>query len=188
MGIKPLTEPDEMDFPVVFAETVLLLMILLVYSCIAPIMSYVMLMIFVVLLVTYMNQFIFIYSATNDQGAVFWSKMIKIILLCMLIAQVTLIGVMGIKESALSSTLLIPLFCATVLFALYLEQQHYKVTNYLPSTICRLTDDENRGTLDYTFLSGQYIQPALKAKPMQPDPFDETEDDIKQKEALNPII
>ena len=53
MGLEPLSDPEEMDFPMAFAEVVLYCMVLLVYSCIAPIMSYVMLLIFFLLLVTY---------------------------------------------------------------------------------------------------------------------------------------
>lgn len=67
MGLSPLTEPEEMDFPLAFAENVLYVMILLVYSCIAPIMSYVMLFVFTLTLVTYQNQFIFIYPVKFDQ-------------------------------------------------------------------------------------------------------------------------
>eukprot|EP00551_Chaetoceros_affinis_P015053 CAMPEP_0203709506 /NCGR_PEP_ID=MMETSP0091-20130426/62140_1 /ASSEMBLY_ACC=CAM_ASM_001089 /TAXON_ID=426623 /ORGANISM="Chaetoceros affinis, Strain CCMP159" /LENGTH=650 /DNA_ID=CAMNT_0050586571 /DNA_START=87 /DNA_END=2039 /DNA_ORIENTATION=+ len=188
MGIKPLTEPDELDIPVVFAESILFLMILLVYSCIAPIMSYIMLMVFVVKLVTYMNQFFFIYSGKDDQGGILWSRMMKMILLCMLIAQVTLGGIMSIKASALSSTLLIPLLCTTIVFALYLEQEHYKVTHYLPSTICKFTDVQNEGKIDMTFLDGQYIQPALKAKEMHPSPFDEADMAVEATKVLSPVV
>ena len=176
MGLKPLTAPAEMDFPMVFAENILYLMILLVYSCIAPIMSYVMLLIFTMLLVTYTNQFIFIYNAASDEGGVLWSKMVKIILLCMLIAQVTLVGIMSIKQSVLSSTLLLPLIGFTILFALYLEQEHYKVTFFLPSTNCRHADIANQDKLDKTCLSGQYVQPALWTKVLVPSSISSDEE------------
>jgi hypothetical protein len=164
MGLEPLTEPELMDFPLAFAEVVLYCMILLVYSCIAPIMSYVMFIIFGLLLITYSNQFIFVYSAKFDQGGVLWSRMVKITLFSMLVAQATLIGIMSMKQSTLSSTLLVPLSWITILFALYLEQQHYRVTEYLPSTICKRVDSKNHGKLDMSFLEGQYAQPALKTK------------------------
>ena len=175
IGLEPLTKPEEMDFPMAFAEVVLYFMILLVYSCIAPIMSYVMFVMFGLLLITYKNQFIFIYSAHSDQGGILWTRMIKITLVAMLIAQVTLIGIMSIKQSALSSALLVPLGWGTFLFGLYLEQQHYKVTNSLPSTLCKRADRKNRGRLDKTFLEGQYIQPSLKVKILLPTHFNDEE-------------
>ena len=169
LSLVPLTEPDQMQFPTVFADVILYIMILLVYSCIAPIMSYVMFVIFAMLLVTYRNQFIFIYNAKDDQGGLLWSKTMKSILLTIFIAQFTLIGVMTIKQSVLSVTLLLPLLTITTLFSLYLEQQHYRVTNCLPSTICKHVDGMNEGKLDKSFLEGQYIQPALKAKILLPE-------------------
>ena len=166
MGLESFTEPEEMRirFPLVFSEIVLYIMILLVYSCIAPIMSYVMLFAFGLLLLTYLNQFIYIYNAVSDEGGDLWPKMAKITLVATLIAEVTLAGVMSIKESVLSSTLMIPLICGTILFILYLEQQHYRVTLFLPSTLCKLEDAKNKETLDFSFLKEQYIQSALRIK------------------------
>lgn len=175
MGLEPLTTPEEMNFPLPFAEIVLYCMILLVYSCIAPIMSYVMFIIFVILLVTYSNQFIFIYSVHFDEGGALWARLMRILCFALVIAQVTLIGIMSIKNSALSSSLLVPLCWFTIFFSLYLEQQHYKVTNHLPSTICRKVDAMNHGKLDKSFLHGQYVQPALKQKILLPDNFDDEE-------------
>lgn len=164
MGFSPLTEPDEMDFPISMAEIILYIMILLVYGCIAPIMSYVMLMAFGLMLITFTNQFIFIYTAASDEGGSLWPKMVKVTLICVVIAELILIGLMSLNQSVLSSILLIPLLCCSILFIVYLEQQHYRVINVVPSTMCKLEDRENEEKLDKSFLKGQYTQPALKAK------------------------
>lgn len=174
MGLEPFTEPEELRirFPLVFSEILLYIMILLVYSCIAPIMSYVMLFAFILLLITYLNQFIYIYSnAESDEGGDLWPKMVKIMLVAILIAEVTLAGVISIKEAIISSTLMIPLICGTCLFILYLEQQHYRVTLFLPSTLCKLEDAKINKKLDKSFLKEQYIQPALRKK-IEPSPIE----------------
>ena len=145
-------------------------------------MSYVMIIVFLLLLVTYSNQFIFVYSSKSDQGGVLWSKMMKITLFSMMLAQVTLIGIMSIKQSSISSTLLVPLAWITLFFSLYLELQHYKVTNFLPSTKCRRIDAANKGTLDMSFLQGQYVQPALKTKIVEPNPYDHEEEEVNNGE------
>ena len=96
--------------------------------------------------------------------------MMKITLFSLLIAEVTLIGIMTIKKSALSSSLLVPLCWMTILFAIYLEQEHYKVSHHLPSTVCKKIDVRNHvNGMDKGFLKGKYIQPALKEKYVQPD-------------------
>ncbi len=174
LGLEPLTEPEEMDYPLIFAEVVLYLMIVLVYSCIAPLMSFVMLILFVVMLVTYQNQFIYVYSSVHDQGGILWTRMVKILLFYMIVAEVTLIGIMSIKQSAISSSLLVPLAWCTFLFAVYLQQQHYRVANYLPSTIAKRQDLKNHGR-DASFLKDAYIQPALKTKILLPSGLNDEE-------------
>ncbi len=183
MGLAPLTEPEKLEFPTVLGDIILYMMILLVYSCIAPIMSYVMFVIFGMLLVTYKNQFIYIYNAKHDEGGNLWSKTVRAILLIMFIAQFTLIGIMSLKQSVVCSTLLVPLLAITSLFALYLEQEHYKVTVFLPSTICNYVDTINEGRLDKSFLQGQYVQPALKAKILLPN--DSTNENENEEERSN---
>eukprot|EP00551_Chaetoceros_affinis_P006458 CAMPEP_0203685338 /NCGR_PEP_ID=MMETSP0090-20130426/48496_1 /ASSEMBLY_ACC=CAM_ASM_001088 /TAXON_ID=426623 /ORGANISM="Chaetoceros affinis, Strain CCMP159" /LENGTH=1259 /DNA_ID=CAMNT_0050554529 /DNA_START=115 /DNA_END=3894 /DNA_ORIENTATION=- len=175
LGLEPLTEAEEMDYPLIFAEVVLYFMIVLVYSCIAPIMSFVMMILFILLLVTYQNQFIYVYSSVNDQGGLLWPRMVKMLLFYMIIAEVTLIGIMSIKQSAISSTLLVPLAWCTVLFGMYLQQQHYNVTNYLPSTIAKGRDVKNHGRLDTSFLKDAYMQPALMTKILLPEDFNDEE-------------
>jgi hypothetical protein len=186
MSLQSLTELGDMNFPMAFAEIALYIMILLVYSCIAPIMSYVMLLILAILLITYQKQLIFIYSAVNDQGGMLWAEMVKIIVWCIFvfIAQITLLGtcIMSFKQSALSSTLLIPLICCTVIFTVYLQQQHCIVTNYLPPNICKHTDIQNHGKIDYVFLKGQYIQPALHTNILLPNYFKDEENNIENYE------
>jgi len=173
MGLQPLTVPDEMDYPMAFAEILLYLTILLVYSCIAPIMSFVMLFLFMILMVTYRNQIIYIYTSENDLGGMLWEKTIKILIFCMIVAQLTLIGVLSLKQSAISSVLVVPLTPLTILFAIYLSQEHFKVTQVLPSTLCKHEDTKNFGSIDLSFLKDQYMQPALKTKELLPSNFED---------------
>jgi len=164
-GLAPLTEPEEMEsFPLSFAEIILYMVFLLVYSCIAPIMSYIMFVAFGVMLLVYQNQFIYIYDPTGDEGGAMWSKFVKIMLASVLMSEIVLIGIMSLNKSVLSLILMIPLVIGTVLFMIYIGQEHYKVIDRLPSTIGKLEDEKNETTLNKAFLRGQYLQPALKAK------------------------
>ena len=72
--LKPHAELEEMDYPTIFSEIVLYCIL----ACIAPIMSYVMIIMFSILLITFKSQFIFNGIARNDPGGVLWSRMIKL--------------------------------------------------------------------------------------------------------------
>lgn len=175
MGILPMIEPEEMDFVPLLAQMVLYFMINLVYSCIAPVMSYFMLLAFGILSLTFRHQLIYTYSAKNDQGGVMWPRMINLLILCIYISEFTLLGILTLKKGAIAAPLLIPLIICTFVFVLYIKQQHFRIAEFVPSTICKATDTVIKGDFDITFLQNQYLQPSLKEKTMFPENFPENE-------------
>jgi len=167
--LKPLSEPDEMEYPKVFSELILYVMVTMIYSCIAPIMSYFSLLTFGVLSLVYRHQFVYIYNKDNDTGGKLWSQMIMLLIVCMVISEITLIGIVVIKKSALAAFFLAPLLGVSILFYFYIQQQHFRVTKFLPSTLSKLEDLKNHSTLDRSFLQGKYLQPSLQVKTLLPD-------------------
>lgn len=177
MGILPITEPAEMEYPMLFAEMILYFMINLVYSCIAPIMSYILLICFGLLSVVFRHQLIYTYTTENDDGGKLWSSAIMLLITCMIVSELTLIGIVFLKLAFIPGVLLIPLIVCTFLFASYLKQQHFKVTEFVPSTICVAMDDKNQD-MELDFLKGQYKQSALTEKTVYPENFTENEADV----------
>jgi len=168
MGILPMTEAEEMEYPMLFAEMILYFMINLVYSCIAPIMSYILLICFGLLNLVFRHQLIYTYSRENDDGGKLWSSAIMLLITCMIISEFTLIGIVFLKKAFIPGVLLIPLIACTFLFTSYIKQQHFLVTQYVPSTLCSAVDKANKD-LDLSFLKDKYLQPALAVKEEYPD-------------------
>jgi hypothetical protein len=183
MGILPMSEADEMEYPMLFAEMILYFMINLVYSCIAPIMSYILLICFGLLNVVFRHQLIYTYSRENDDGGKLWSSAIMLLITCMIISEFTLIGIVMLKKAFIPGVLLIPLIACTFLFTSYIKQQHFLVTQYVPSTLCSAVDKANKD-LDLSFLKDKYLQPALAEKKEYADNLssEETLDHGKPKE------
>lgn len=152
-----------------YSEMALYFMVNLIYSCIAPVMSYFMLMTFTILSLVYRHQLIYIYTSKSDRGGKLWPCMINLLLVSILISEVTLIGIMSIKEGAVAAALLIPLVIVTVLFVFYIKQEHFRVTEFVPSTICKEEDIKNHGSLDMSLLSDKYLQPSLQVKYEYPE-------------------
>jgi hypothetical protein len=76
---------------------------------------------------------------------------------------------MFLKEGIVAASLLIPLLACTVLFLFYIKQEHFRITEFVPSTICNENDIRNHGTLDISFLHDKYLQPSMKVKLEFPD-------------------
>jgi len=127
-----------------------------------------MLLTFGILSLTYRHQLIYIYSTENDKGGKLWPRMIMLLVVCMFISEVTLIGIMSIKVGLIAASLMVPLFVATVFFLFYIKQQHFRVTEFVPSTLCKDEDIKNHDTLDISFLHNKYLQPSMKVKTEYP--------------------
>jgi hypothetical protein len=136
MGILPISEPEEMEYPMLFAELILYFMINLVYSCVAPIMSYILIIAFIILNVVFRHQLIYTYSRTNDDGGKLFGSAIKLLVTCMLISEVTLIGIVLLKKGYIAGGLLVPLIICTALFVSYIKKRHFLVTEYAPTSLC----------------------------------------------------
>jgi hypothetical protein len=174
MGILPMSESEEMEYPMLFAEMILYFMINLVYSCIAPIMSYILLICFGLLSLVFRHQLIYTYSRKNDDGGKLWSSAIMLLITCMVVSEFTLIGIVFLKEAFIPGVFLIPLIMCTFLFTSYIKQQHFLVTEHVPSTLCSAVDKANKNT-DLSFLEEKYLQPALSVKKEYPDNSSSTE-------------
>lgn len=83
----------------------------------------------------------------------------------MLISEITILGLLGLKQSVVASILMIPLLIVTVLFNIYVKQQHFSIAEHLPTAKC-LDVDVRKGEEGFQsdFLVGAYTQPALKSK------------------------
>ncbi len=78
-----------------------------VYQVIAPITSYIVGLCFFVLHPSFLHQFVYIYPTNPDSGGVIWLNFIRIIQTCMIIGQVTIAGLLGIKQASIGAPLMI---------------------------------------------------------------------------------
>jgi hypothetical protein len=88
----------------------------------------------------------------------------------MMIGEVTIAGFLALKKTPVASMLMIPLLVITILFIIYINQMHYKMSFYLPTGECMDIDDKHssRGNLDLAFMKGKYVQPELREKKVFP--------------------
>jgi hypothetical protein len=118
----------------------------------------------------YRNQFVYCYPF-KETGGKLWGEFTNIMVVAMLIAEIVLAGVLGIKKATVATPLIIPLIIITFLFKAYIDQQHYFVTKHLPGRRCievdRLAHDDP--TFDFSFVEGKYTQNALRANTIPVD-------------------
>jgi calcium permeable stress-gated cation channel len=171
LGIfQPLRHVFQFSQADILSSIILLYMVLFVYAAIAPIVSFVAAFCFWWIRVTYTNQNLFIYSRMPDSGGKLWPKAIRILLSCMIIAEIVTLGILGLRQSFIAIPLMVPLIVISALFYGYVNQQHFKVAEHLTADACMQAEMKQQGNFDIRALvEGQYIQPAMQRRTAFPE-------------------
>jgi hypothetical protein len=170
-GIYSLEEPPEFWHAKAFAQIILYFVVFFVYAPIAPVTTFFLYFCFILLESGYRYQFIHNYPRPFDTGGKLWLVFIKFTLACMLISQLTLIGLLALKESFYAGPVMIPLMAITILFVNLVNLKLVQVTKYLPTRDCLIIDriKNESGVVDDPFARGKYLQPALRAELVEPE-------------------
>jgi len=160
--LYPLESPRKFEHAKSSGSVVLYFMVFFVYSCLAPISSFFLLFMFYLMEVGYRYQFYCNYPTRPDSGGQYWIGFFHILLGCLMVAELTLLGFLLLKQSFYAVPSLVPLLVFTCLFIYYLD--HYKlfVANQLPTSLAIRVDKE-RLLNDYKFMKGVYVQPCIAA-------------------------
>lgn len=169
--LRPLSDPIEFEHAQVFANVVLFFMVIFVYAVISPIINYFMALCFFLMGTGYRYQFISNYPPTPDSGGKLWYGFVTICMSCMVIAQITLVGLLALKKATYALPCMAPLMAITVYFTHYLRGKHSYVTSHLPTRDCLHLDRKHVANAmdDFDFIKNKYLQPALLAIDEKPE-------------------
>ena len=135
-AVPPLCRTLSVDVSFVSLQ-VLYFMVLFVYSVISPLTNFIMAFVFLALGTILRHQFVYVYPTTPDSGGKIWIGFIRIIISCMIIAEVTseyfrisvvclclsrlirifffesVLGLLGLKKASIATPIFIPLLVGT---------------------------------------------------------------------------
>jgi hypothetical protein len=169
MGLRPFADPVKFYHSYWLAFTVLYFMVYFVYTTIAPISNYFMLACFLIQKTCILNQLVHIYPPFPDSGGRLWLKFFGFVPWGMMISQVTIIGMLGLKRASTAAAAMIPLFVGTILFTYFVRKEHFQMAKLLSAKECAEADMKHTlDGVDWDFLHGRYAQPELRARVVQP--------------------
>jgi hypothetical protein len=171
MGLRPLCDPVEFEHANLLAGTVLYFTVYFVYAALAPITCFFMFMCFTLMASGYRHQFVYIYPTFPDSGGKLWSGFLRMVPVCMIIAETTIVGMLALNKAAAASAMMIPLLVITILFTVYIHQKHFALTENLPAKDAVMSDLRNNAerAMDVTFLKEKYVQPELREREVFPE-------------------
>ena len=177
LGLRPLSNPYKIRYGTVFGADVLLFVVLFVYSSAAPLVNFFLGFVFFLMGSGYRYQFMHNYPKDPDSGGILFVAFVQVIQTCMTVAQVTTLLYLLLKRAYGAVPFMVPLIVTTLLFNLYLRQEHSRVATFLTSADCQhqdLEDEELASDIgEEADFRNQYVQPELRHKVLYPDNFDD---------------
>eukprot|EP00002_Diphylleia_rotans_P001178 TRINITY_DN10651_c0_g1_i1.p1 TRINITY_DN10651_c0_g1~~TRINITY_DN10651_c0_g1_i1.p1 ORF type:complete len:737 (-),score=121.95 TRINITY_DN10651_c0_g1_i1:103-2313(-) len=124
--------PQLISFGSVYPQLLLVLLISITYSTIAPVIIPVAFSFFAMNYFVYAYQLIFCVVSRCDTGGTFWPIAIRRLIFALIIYQLTLTGYFSIKLAAQQTPLMFPLIAATIVFYSFMERQFFDNWVHLP--------------------------------------------------------
>ena len=111
-GLREVNQPGPMAVASKLGSAFLVFLLGLVYAPLAPLLTYFAGLYFLVAEVIHRRQALYVYDPFMESKALFWPKLYDFMLAACIIAQLTLLGVLSLKESPAAAVIL-PLTIAT---------------------------------------------------------------------------
>ncbi|KAF8930060.1 hypothetical protein BGZ47_000771 [Haplosporangium gracile] len=129
--------PPEQNIGVVYSNATLAFVIVLIYSCIKPIILPFGLLYFTLGYVVYKYQVLYVFFRPNESNGKIWPMVYNRIMVGLLIFQSTMLGVLLLKKSYLFGALLVPLPIGTVWFWAWTTKAYKLTAEYVPLELLR---------------------------------------------------
>lgn len=173
IGLRYIAFTDPFDPTSPLADAFLVLLVTLTFASIAPLVCYFTGLYFLVAELIYRRQVLYVYQSTSFALGAFWPRLYKFLIVALVVAQLTMIGLLSLKKVAIQSVLVLVLIGVILLFHYYVERLFPRVAKYLPLADC-VHLDSVRGRRDpnatFYFLDNVYRQPAMMQRgPVRPD-------------------
>ena len=157
LGMTRITEPGQMTFASKLGSAFVVFLLSVVYAPLAPLLTYFTGLYFLVAEVVQRRQALYIHDPFLESQAMFWPQLYDFVLAACLIAQITLLGVLSLKESPAAAAVL-PLILATIVAFNYISRRMSGESKYL--ALDRAVDTDAIREEDEWF-DTEYYQPEL---------------------------
>ncbi|CAI5744084.1 unnamed protein product [Peronospora destructor] len=167
-GLRNIAQTDPFDPTNTLADCFLVLLVTLTFAPIAPLVCYFTWFFFFVSEIVYRRQVLCVYKPTCFALGAYWPRMFKFCIIALVVAQLTLIGILSLKKAAVPPIFVIVLIVIVLVFNYHVITLYPRAAKYLPLMDCvRL--DSARGlheptTPKFFFLDNVYRQPAMNQR------------------------
>ncbi|CAK8998364.1 CSC1-like protein At4g02900 [Durusdinium trenchii] len=131
-GLHTIDHPHSGMLERVISTVCLCFSIGLTYSVVAPFMTMLALLYFVIATVVYRQQILYVYTSEREGAGILFPKVFRALMTSVLIFQLIMVGIFSVNASPSSVTLMLPLLFATLTFILFCENAYERPSKFLP--------------------------------------------------------
>ncbi|KAF9933161.1 hypothetical protein FBU30_006327 [Linnemannia zychae] len=129
--------PPEQNVGVVYSNATLAFVIVLIYSCMKPIILLFGLLYFAIGFLVYKYQILYIFFRPNESNGQMWPMVYNRIMIGLLIFQSTMVGIFMMKKSYVFGSLLVILPIGTVWFWIWTTKAYKLTAEFIPLELLR---------------------------------------------------
>ncbi|KAF9197158.1 hypothetical protein BGZ49_002561 [Haplosporangium sp. Z 27] len=134
--------PPELPYGVVYANSTLLFVVILIYSCINPTILIFGVIYFALAYFVYKYQLLYVYFHPNESGGQIWPMVYSRMTMGLIIFQLTMLGFFMLKHAYIFGIFLAPLPAGTFYFWIWTTETYKSTAKFMPLQILR-TDKKN---------------------------------------------
>ncbi len=167
-SVRSLSNPGWFPFAKIYAQDTLLVVVCCTYACIAPLILIAGLCYFAGAAYVYKHQMLYVYEPIFETGGKWWPRMARCIVVALMFAQATMIGMMILKETYTEIYFLVGILVFTSVYFWYVNKLYVPLAMQLPLDMAVSMDLEEEAENDLEGVEG-YTQPSLRESHVAPD-------------------
>ncbi|KAG0281103.1 hypothetical protein BGZ95_006779 [Linnemannia exigua] len=135
--------PPELPYGVVYSNATLAFVVILIYSCIKPMILVFGVIYFAVGYLVFKYQLLYVYFHPNESGGQIWPMVYNRLTLGLVTFQLTMLGLFMLKQAYFFGILLAPLPAGTVWFWYWTTNAYHLTARHIPLELMRPDQDED---------------------------------------------
>ncbi|KAG0055063.1 hypothetical protein BGZ83_009699 [Gryganskiella cystojenkinii] len=134
--------PPQLPYGVVYSNATLAFVIILIYSCIKPVIMIFGVIYFAIGYLVFKYQLLYVYFHPNESGGQIWPMVYNRVTLGLLVFQLTMLGFFMLKQAFFFGVLMAPLPAGTIWFWYWTTDMYKLTARYIPLELLRPTFEE----------------------------------------------
>ncbi|RKP27704.1 hypothetical protein SYNPS1DRAFT_12284, partial [Syncephalis pseudoplumigaleata] len=131
-SLQQRTTPMSFPYFYYFPLHILMLVIAMIYAVINPLILIFAAIYFAIAYLVFKHQFAYAYVRRYETGGRYWRKAFTYTISCLLLVQITMIGVLSLKSMTIASLALAPPIILTIAFLLWCRKAFHRRLKYIP--------------------------------------------------------